>query len=449
MATLRVGIPAAFIGSLIAGTVPATASDGILEINQACAVNTGCFAGDAASFPVTITQPGSYRLTGNLDLTSTPNTDAIVLQATVTLDLGGFSIQGPITCTGAGPTLSCGAGTGSGVLFDPSAQASVVRNGTVQGMGETGVGGDAHQIQIESIRAVNNGRDGVSAQGDTIIRQCTAFANGEDGVDVDAGSLVESTVAVGNGDDGVETDGPSTIVRGVTARGNGADGIHTEVASLVDTSNASENGDDGISVGRGSTVSRSAARANTAAGIKAEGDVTVSESSSRDNVREGYWLAGPAVRFTGNVSSNNTLADACGGGICSERRRFYQTSTTHAANAVLTACAAGFHMASLWEIIDRSGLAYDTVLGVTNDDSGEGPPAIVEFSWIRTGYNAWGSSMGPGIANCTAWTSTSAARWGTAVSITDWSDPPETIGDWKADDFDCSGTRRTWCVEDD
>ena len=33
----------------------AQAVDGVLEINQACAANTGCFTGDSAGFPVTIT----------------------------------------------------------------------------------------------------------------------------------------------------------------------------------------------------------------------------------------------------------------------------------------------------------------------------------------------------------------------------------------------------------
>ncbi|MDG2051443.1 MAG: hypothetical protein P8M78_14920 [Myxococcota bacterium] len=41
---------------------PALAVDGVLEINQACAVNTGCFSGDAAGLPVTITAAGSYRM---------------------------------------------------------------------------------------------------------------------------------------------------------------------------------------------------------------------------------------------------------------------------------------------------------------------------------------------------------------------------------------------------
>ena len=34
--------------------LPAFADEGVLEINQVCAVNTGCFVGDSAGFPVTI-----------------------------------------------------------------------------------------------------------------------------------------------------------------------------------------------------------------------------------------------------------------------------------------------------------------------------------------------------------------------------------------------------------
>ena len=41
-------------------TIPAIASDGVLEINQTCAVQTGCFSGDVAGFPVTISTSGSY-----------------------------------------------------------------------------------------------------------------------------------------------------------------------------------------------------------------------------------------------------------------------------------------------------------------------------------------------------------------------------------------------------
>ena len=48
-------------------SLPIFAVDGVLEINQTCAVNTGCFSGDAAGFPVTIDGSAglSYVLTAN------------------------------------------------------------------------------------------------------------------------------------------------------------------------------------------------------------------------------------------------------------------------------------------------------------------------------------------------------------------------------------------------
>ena len=38
---------------------PAAASDGVLEISRTCAIQTGCFPGDAPGLPVTITMPGA------------------------------------------------------------------------------------------------------------------------------------------------------------------------------------------------------------------------------------------------------------------------------------------------------------------------------------------------------------------------------------------------------
>ena len=80
---------------------PALAIDGVLEINQTCAVQTGCFAGDTAGFPVTITQPGSYALTGNLDLSAEGvNVSGVAVSTpAVTIDLRGFQIAGPTIST--------------------------------------------------------------------------------------------------------------------------------------------------------------------------------------------------------------------------------------------------------------------------------------------------------------------------------------------------------------
>ena len=75
----------------------------------------GLIAGDAAGYPVTLSQPGSYRLTSNL---VQPGATTSVLRATannVSIDLGGFTVEGPVSCTGSGSALICspsGAGLG-------------------------------------------------------------------------------------------------------------------------------------------------------------------------------------------------------------------------------------------------------------------------------------------------------------------------------------------------
>ena len=86
-------IRAVLTGSLLAISGPANAVDGVLEINQTCAVNTGCFAGDTAGFPVTISASGSYRLTGNLDLVGTAVPVIQITADRVTLDLNGFMVS--------------------------------------------------------------------------------------------------------------------------------------------------------------------------------------------------------------------------------------------------------------------------------------------------------------------------------------------------------------------
>src|SRR5258708_6276766 len=69
------------------------------------------------------------------------------------------------------------------------------------------------------------------------------------------------------------------------------------------------------------------------------------------------------------------------------KTKYYLTRGTFQGNAVLTACAGGYHPASLWEIRDTSNLQYDTSRGVTQADSGSGPPSEA-WGWIRTGSSS-------------------------------------------------------------
>ena len=118
----------------VAFTLTAQAADGVIEINQAIVeANDG--------FPYVISEPGSYVLTGNLTVPD-ENTTAILVQADhVTVDLNGFAIIGPVQCAAEDGSVSCSPdGTGIGVdAFESDSVGTVVRNGTVRGMGFTGV----------------------------------------------------------------------------------------------------------------------------------------------------------------------------------------------------------------------------------------------------------------------------------------------------------------------
>ena len=123
---------------------------------------------------------------------------------------------------------------------------------------------------------------------------------------------------------------------------------------------------------------------------------------------------------------------------------FYLTPDSHQGDQVLTACASGYHMASLWEIVDTSNLRYNTSLGATRPDSGHGPPAA--GGWIRTGYDN-GAGGAPGTSNCDAWTSNSGSAVGTNSFLPDyWTTGVEDIMGWGIGTAVCSLELPVWCV---
>jgi hypothetical protein len=127
-------------------------------------------------------------------------------------------------------------------------------------------------------------------------------------------------------------------------------------------------------------------------------------------------------------------------------RQFYLTKTSEYDGAeALSACAPGYHMASMWEIHDASNVRYNTDLGYTLADSGFGPPIV--FGWIRTGAVA--ADSGPvGGVNCNAWTSRGVG-FGVRVRLTDgWPSPAIENSPWSADGQSCNTPDRVWCVQD-
>ena len=131
-------------------------------------------------------------------------------------------------------------------------------------------------------------------------------------------------------------------------------------------------------------------------------------------------------------------------------RQFYLTKNGYLGNATKTACAEGYHFASLWEIADPSNLKYNTILGYVQTDSGQGPPTFYNgvIGWVRTGYVAY-TAGDAGKANCDLWTSPSSSHRGTTAYLnSDWTGGVQHIGVWSVAHSGCQISNHVWCVED-
>jgi len=170
--------------------VCAFAVDGQVLINQPIL--------NAAGGPYSITQTGSYKLSGNL-LAKDNFAPLIVVGAdNVTIDLNGFTISGTNVCRPGGPPnfiFACSfTSTQNGI--EGGSQNLPVTNGTVAGMGQYGIYTTGVGSRIDSVTVNNNGSDGIRI-GSGLIDKCRALYNGEYGIYAigEGGSVQKSFIA--------------------------------------------------------------------------------------------------------------------------------------------------------------------------------------------------------------------------------------------------------------
>jgi hypothetical protein len=168
----------------------AFSADGVLLINQSTVMAAG-------GFPYAITQPGSYKLSGNLSVMSASKNGIDIDSDNVTLDLNGFTITGP------------GALVGLGYGIDSANQNVTLKNGVVTrfptGVFLTGTG------TITDLQASGNGY-GIQAyplgqlafsglSSGFIIARCAANGNAFVGFEL-SNATVSDSIANANHDSG-------------------------------------------------------------------------------------------------------------------------------------------------------------------------------------------------------------------------------------------------------
>lgn len=292
---------------------PAGANGGVPDINQTCATVTGCVAGDAPGFPVTL-GAGSFRLSGSLSVTD-PALDAIELTADgTTLDLNGFEVAGPVSCTGDGSALSCQP-AGAGVGIDGAASDHlVVRRGSVRGFGFDGVSVGAWS-RVQQVSSEENGEVGIRTRQYSIVTSSRALRNGHFGIYAAAGSIIADSIASANFDTGFIPAFGSALVDSVS-RGNGENGTELGSSCVLRGSSFQGNEDSGIVSFGPNAIGDNSAVGNGGAGIRSQTassmDGLVHGNVVRSNLGVGIELSS-ASAFRENTISANSGGTVSGG----------------------------------------------------------------------------------------------------------------------------------------
>ncbi len=265
----------------------ALAVDGVVEINQARALKGGVTPGDTPGFPVTLSVSGSYRLTSNLTVPDA-NTDGIFVSADeVSIDLNGFAILGPVTCSGGPPVTACSA-SGNGIGIDGAGFNGItVTNGKVRGVGLYGIDlGKAAQVTGVTVRWAGN--SGI----------------------VIAGGTVSGCVLEENRFSGAFLVTFASLFSGNVVRGNGTVGLFAQAPTSITANTIEQNGNDGIVAEQGSTILGNTIGTNTSFGIECQFASVVPGGAYAQNVLTGNNGGGAQVHGCVQLGTGTNVCNA-------------------------------------------------------------------------------------------------------------------------------------------
>ena len=339
-----------------------------------------------SSAPYTISSPGSYYLTTNLVGTSASNGIAVA-SSHVVLDMEGFALTGV-------------PGSYSGIFIYATCTNVTVRNGSINGWGQSGVYSFGPGVLLEHLNASANAGYGLSTASGSTVRDCTSVGNGNSGIYTASGTVVSGCVASRNATYGIYAS--DSTVANCQTDGNTAAGIYAYY-STVENCQVQTNGQYGIWVQHGtlrgclscnnsmsgilaywSSVFNCEAQYNAASGIYAEYS-TVSDCHSINNTQSGIYVNNPGCQIIGNASYNdNSSANANHAGIYVN-----DANNRIEANHVVAASHAGIQVASTYSgnVVIRNTVCGSGSNYITNSQSAYGP--IITASGTITNLNPW------------------------------------------------------------
>ena len=267
------------------------------------------------SFPILITQPGSYYLTGNI--TGTSSTDGIRINVSGgTIDLNGFELAGT------------GSGTFSNGIAAPSAISNVtIRNGVVRGWGHRGLDLElVTNARIEKVTASGCSDYGARTGNSGVVNEST-FTGNSRGLEVSSGSVVTHSIANGNTNYGFIMGAGS--IPASAAYQNGQAGIYALSGCVVSECSAYLNGTDGISLGFGNTAAHCGVYSNGNDGIVASLACVIKDNSVYGNTGDNIEVATDCLVINNTCTSAGFNAgDGAGIHVTNSRNRIEGNNVT-------------------------------------------------------------------------------------------------------------------------
>jgi parallel beta-helix repeat protein len=280
-----------------------------------------------SSLPYTITESGSYYVTGNLSST----TNGIVIEASgVTVDLMGFSLTGD------------GSSGDYGIYVAGSTNAVIdrvtIKGGSISGFSYGLRCKYMNNIRIEQMVVSGNTLSGVLLYGyqgqcnGNTIADCTISGNGDEGVilygswgQCDGNTIADCTIS-GNGGRGVNLFGnqgqcDGNTISDSTISGNGDDGVYLDLCdgNTIADCTISGNGDRGVYLNGwngqcdGNTISACTISGNESYGVHLYGyqgqcnGNTVANCTIGNNTGRGIDLVGTQGQCDGNTLQGNSI----------------------------------------------------------------------------------------------------------------------------------------------
>ena len=281
-----------------------------------------------SSLPFTISQSGSYYLTGNLEASGSANGIRILGTAiSVSIDLNGFSLIGEwASFTG-------------GIAADSGAKIVSVRNGTVRGW-DVGISADyGITTRLSQVTVEGNIYRGVQIYGGGEIENSAVIGNNQIGLLAGANTAIRHSRITGNGLTGIYLFGGSSSLESSFISGNGYVSTYTEAWTkagiwAVSTNRivnclVQNNAGDGILIGDSNYIADNHLTQNNASGI--------SGPTGTANRIEGNYLArnigkGISIVGTGNILMRNTAAGNVAGNYAIAPGNIATIETTSIAN---------------------------------------------------------------------------------------------------------------------